>query len=340
MTGTAAVRQSDWLRSREFDLGFIGGTAALAVVAGAIVVARPELFGLVLVLDLWLLGYHHVISTFTRFLADRATLRHHIDLLTWWPIAIIGLVAALGFGIGPWTLVTIYLYWQWFHYLRQSWGVARAYERRSGVSLPESPALFTAMFHALPLWGILHRSHQSPDEFLGVRVWTVPVPAAVVWAAGVAAMALVALGVHTRYQAWRRDELPVAHTLLLISHLVVFLSGYILIDDIDAGWLTINIWHNAQYIAFVWHVNNRQASAAIRPGLVQRLSGNGRVLPYLLVCLTASTAAYAFLGLTLAAAATPVIAYQAINFHHYVVDGSIWKARRPVPPVVSSMGAS
>ena len=337
MTGTV-VRQQDWLRSRNFDIGFIGGSAALGLSAGLIVIIRPELFGLVLVLDLWLLGYHHVISTFTRFVVDRATIRNHMDLLTWWPIAIAALVAALGYGIGPWTLVTIYLYWQWFHYLRQSWGVGRAYERRSSVALPESPVLYAAMFHAVPLWGILHRSRQAPEQFLGVEVWTIPVPGPVVDAVGLAAVVLVGLTVHARFGAWRRGELPVAHTLMLVSHLTVFLCGYVVIDSIDTGWLTINVWHNVQYIAFVWHANNCGSASTNRRGLARHLGGTGRLAPYLLLCLAASTALYIALGLTLAAAATPVIVYQTINFHHYVVDGSIWKARRSVSPVAASFG--
>ncbi|MDH3678596.1 MAG: hypothetical protein OEV40_01475 [Acidimicrobiia bacterium] len=328
MTGTA-VGQPEWLRSRVFDVGFIGGTAAVALGSAFAVVARPELFGLVLALDLWLLGYHHVISTFTRFLADRSTARDHPDLLTWWPVAIAALVVGLGFGVGPWALVTIYLYWQWFHYVRQSWGIARAYERKSGAPRAEPAALFTVMFYSLPVWGILHRSHQDPDRFLRVDVWTIPVPGIVVEAAGAVAAILIATTLIIRYRAWRQGELPVVHTMMVLSHLVVFAFGYVIIDDIDAGWLAVNIWHNIQYIAFVWHVNNRQAAAAQRPGFVQRLSGNGRLVHYLVVSVVASTAIYVAIGLTLAAVVTPVIVYQAINFHHYVVDGKIWKSRRP-----------
>lgn len=327
MTGIV-VEHPQWLRGPRFDAGFIGGTAVVALGSALIVVSRPELFALVMVLDVWLLGYHHVISTFSRFLVDPATVRQHRDLLTWWPLGIAASVTAIGVGVGPWALATIYLYWQWFHYARQSWGIARAYERRAGGRLPESPMLFAAIFTSVPLWGILHRSHQSPDRFLLVDVWTVPVPGLVVDIAGAAALVLVAVGIGSRWRAWQRGQLPVAHSLMVVSHLVVFAFGYVVIDDIDTGWLAINIWHNTQYIAFVWHVNNRQA--ADDPGLLHRLSGDGRLVPYLAVSVAASTAIYAVLGLTLAAAVTPIIVYQAINFHHYVVDGRIWRHRRPV----------
>jgi hypothetical protein len=55
-----------WLRSRRFDAFFIGGIAFVALASGAIIAARPELFLMIFLADLWLLGYHHVVSTFTR----------------------------------------------------------------------------------------------------------------------------------------------------------------------------------------------------------------------------------------------------------------------------------
>ncbi len=331
MTGTV-VSESQLLRSPAFDGVFIAGTAALALSAGFLVVAEPALFGLVLLLDLWLLGYHHVISTFTRFVVDRATLREHRDLLTWGPVGIAAAVTVIGVGIGPWALVSIYLYWQWFHYVRQSWGIVRAYERKAAGPSPESSPLFTAIFYSVPVWGILHRSHQDPDQFLRVDVWMIPVPSFVVDLAGLVAAALVIVGLVSRGRAWMRGELPVAHTLMVLSHLCVFAIGYVAIADIDHGWLTINIWHNAQYVLFVWHINNRQAESAPKPGLAQRLCGTDRVGRYVAVSIVASTVVYGILGLTIAAAVTPVIVYQAINFHHYVTDSRIWKTRRPSAP--------
>ena len=55
-----------WLRDRPFDLTFIVGVAALAVSAGWAVVYWPAWFPMILIANLWLLGYHHVISTYTR----------------------------------------------------------------------------------------------------------------------------------------------------------------------------------------------------------------------------------------------------------------------------------
>ena len=34
--------------------------------------------------------------------------------------------------LGVWILPTVYLYWQWFNYTRQSYGVERIYRRKAG----------------------------------------------------------------------------------------------------------------------------------------------------------------------------------------------------------------
>ena len=64
-----------WLSGPRFDSHFIGTTAAIAILAGLIVAAQPGLFLPLLFLDLWLLGYHHVVSTYTRLCFDADSLR-------------------------------------------------------------------------------------------------------------------------------------------------------------------------------------------------------------------------------------------------------------------------
>jgi hypothetical protein len=54
-----------WLRSARFDLFFVVGIPAISLGTALIVIWRPSLFWPILFVDLWLLGYHHVISTYT-----------------------------------------------------------------------------------------------------------------------------------------------------------------------------------------------------------------------------------------------------------------------------------
>ncbi len=122
----------------------------------------------------------------------------------------------------------------------------------------------------------------------------------------------------------------------MASHLVVFSAGYLLIDDVDHGWLVINVWHNAQYIVFVWLYNNNRFRYGVEPGrrFLSTISQSRNWPFYLFTCLLISTIWYLGLDEVLRAlqshSALPLflVAYQTINFHHYLVDGLIWKVRR------------
>ena len=132
----------------------------------------------------------------------------------------------------------------------------------------------------------------------------------------------------------------------MCSHVTIFSVGYLLIDDITHGWLVLNVWHNAQYILTVWLFNNNRFRDGIHPKhrFLSYLSQQRNVMKYFAVCLIVSTIAYSLLGFTLSTLSTFIatslplfaVAYQAINFHHYVVDAVIWKVRRR--PVQQNFG--
>lgn len=325
-----------WLRNASFDSLFIGGVAAVALASTALVVWQPMLFALVVVADMWLLGFHHVVSTFTRLAFDTESFRTYRALVLWLPLIVLAVVLALVSLFGGWILPTVYLYWQWFHYTRQSYGIAQIYRRKAG-SLGDEPALLTkSIIYLLPLWGILHRSWEKPDSFLGMEVEVLPVPLVVVQAAAVVTLAAVGWWSWRLLVAARQRRLPVAYTLYMASHLVIFAFGYLVVDSLDFGWLTINIWHNAQYILLVWMYNNNRFKGGVDPQhrFLSAISQPRRVAIYFLVCLGISSLFYALLGGTLnllgfSVLTLSLIAYQTINFHHYIVDGIIWKVRKP-----------
>ena len=186
--------------------------------------------------------------------------------------------------------------------------------------------LNVAFFFLLPVWGILERSHQAPTSFLGTPIRMIAVPEVVVTVVAAASIVTLVAFAATRIAAWLRGELPLAHTAYLASHVALFAVGYLLIPGITSGWIAVNVWHNAQYLLFVWHFNNKRFADGVQPSapFLSTLSQDRNVAVYALVCLAIATVAYRtlpFLGPVL------VLSY-AINFHHYVVDALIWKVRR------------
>ena len=335
--------QAGWLRGVAFDSGFILGLASLAVAAGWTVVANPSLFPALFVLNAWLLGYHHVISTFTRLTFDKTSFRERRFLVTWLPLIVLTAVVVACLAFGGWVLTTVYLYWQWWHYTRQSYGISRIYQRKAGLN---NDLLNKLVIYALPVWGILHRSWQAPEKFLYTELRVVPVPFGLVAVAGAVTLGVIGWWVVQTIRDWFLGTVSLAHTLYLCSHLVIFGVGYLAFDNINHGWLVLTIWHNFQYILTVWMFNNNRFKGKVDPQhrFLSFLSQRNRVFTYMGVCLLLSTAIYGLLQYSLGwiavATATSLqlfaIAFQAINFHHYVVDAVIWKVRQK--PVRQNFG--
>lgn len=99
-----------WLYSRKFDLFFILGFLGIAMAIVALVIGHPALFIPILLADLWLLGYHHVISTYTRLCFDKESFRQHKSLIIGLlPAVAIGTLA-LAWGLGIWAVFSLYFY--------------------------------------------------------------------------------------------------------------------------------------------------------------------------------------------------------------------------------------
>ena len=169
-------------------------------------------------------------------------------------------------------------------------------------------------------------------------------PELVVDITGIAAIAALSWWVLLRLNAWRHGDVAPAHTLYMASHHVIFFIGYLLVEDVTHGWLVINIWHNAQYILFVWLQNNNRFRGGIDPAArsLSTLCQSDKILRYFATCLALSTLAYVAIKVSSVAigdVGVPLIIliYQTINFHHYIVDGVIWRSRKSkaVPPAVS-----
>jgi hypothetical protein len=318
-----------WLRNRAFDMSFLVGLPLLALGSGAVVLLEPRLLLPVLLADLWLLGYHHVISTFTRLCFDAASLeRYRFLIFALPPIVVAGCVGAVVATSSMWLLVSVYFYWQWFHYTRQSWGIAQSYRRKTGDAPPPS-AFDSVAFYAIPVAGVLLRSAQDPDQFLMLPIRMIPVPLPLAEAAAAAAFALVVVWWARALMEYRNGRLSAPTLMYLAAHHAIFAVAYVFIRDVTIGWLVVNIWHNGQYVLFVWMFNNRRFAAgpSAKARLLSWLSQNGRLWWYLAFCVALSTAIYGALAnvVPLVMAMPVFVLYQVINFHHYVVDAVIWR---------------
>ena len=335
----ASKTQPGWLRSPTFDLSFIVVIAAISIAAGVVGMAHPKVFQIVLLLDIWLLGYHHVVSTFTRLAFDKQSLREHRFLVFQLPVIILAATSWAVWVFGWWVLPTTYLYWQWFHYTRQSYGIERAYRRKADPESSINDYITTRALYLVPLFGIIYRSYQHQPKFLGSDVAYIPVNQTLVWITGGLALVGFAAWLAQVSYAISQRKLPVAHALYVLTHHIIFATGYFLIEDITTGWLVLNVWHNTQYILFVWLFNNNRFRKGVddKSRFLSTISQTKNAFAYFGICVLISTVAYFLLGQATdgmgKATAIPLtlLIFMVINFHHYVVDGIIWKKKRKKP---------
>jgi hypothetical protein len=340
MTATAlspsafAAPSSRWLRSCNFDYWFILSIPLIGCGAAMLALTNPALYPGLMLINIWLLGYHHVISTFTRIGFTREAVQKHRFLLTQLPWLVLAVTFALAYAAGAWLVVSIYFYWQWFHYTRQSYGISRVYLAKCGKTDARYGWVNTAAIYMVPVAGLLNRFGSGADTFLGMELFTVTLPGWVLPAAGTVAAALV-LAQLLLWRTWHKQgDLPGQYVTYVLSHHAVFFVAYLLIPHADTGWMAVNIWHNLQYISFVWHANNMAYQGKNDSGFMARLSQRDRVRHYFAFCIGLTLLFYGSIRLLGEAVqphtAIPValMIFMAINFHHYIVDGTIWKRKR------------
>jgi hypothetical protein len=336
-----AVREMGLLRNPQFDGFFVIGIPLIAIASGFLVTYDNDLFLPILAADLWILGYHHVISTYTRLAFDKQSFIEHRALILYLLPAVAIAVIALATLGGAWIVSTVYLYWQWWHYTRQSEGISKAYARKSSDKELGNPLILRAAFYAVPVTGILALSARSPAQFLYIPLRTLSVADIVVSAAMLVTVALLVMWLIEQVKAYRRGKLAVPYVVYVVSHFAIYYFAYIHFKEINYGWLTVNIWHNAQYILFVWLFNNRRfdGKTSDTQKFLSTISQTGKFWLYIATCLTISTLVYFLItsvlsdaissAFALTATMTSLIIYQTINFHHYIVDSLIWKLRKP-----------
>jgi hypothetical protein len=327
------------IKSETFDITLLIPPLATGFGAAAAVLANPALFTLVLVADLWLLGYHHVVATYTRLAFTKDTLRRNrflaVDLLLLMTVASL----ALAFTAGAWVIATAFLYLQWFHYMRQGYGLARMYFRATpeGQGAGSRDLVTDLVIYVVPVYGIAARSSTMGATFLDFPVKVMVLPQEVITVLGFAAAVAGLVWLLRSSISFTRGTLDTLYAGFVLSHVAIFLVAYIAIEDVNTGWLAINVWHNLQYVLVVWMMNQKKYAGGIDPAarFLSRISQPGRIAVYFLSCVAISTVVYVVLATFVAVLggglAITVGIYMGINFHHYIVDALIWKRRRVAP---------
>lgn len=125
-----------WLKDPAFDLTLIFGVTLLACAMGGAVAVQPALFLPLLLFHSWCFSFDHVVATFTKLAGTPDDRRRNRFLIWGLPPIMLAATFAVGQSTGIGILNTGYLWFQWFHTARQSWGVAQHYRRAGATGDP------------------------------------------------------------------------------------------------------------------------------------------------------------------------------------------------------------
>jgi hypothetical protein len=317
-----------WLISPRQDLLWLQGSAAAGVALLIYFVAFPKGPLTVLGLLVWgvLFDGTHVLGTYARtYLARDEASKSALPGPWSWALLLVGPAVALtGHAKFHWFLLGAYL-WAYWHLVRQHYGLLVLYRRKAKATDETEAKLETALLWVGCLYPYLRFSLTPAyaDSGLPVLAPAGLTPRVADLAFAVVLTALVGV-------LAPRVKLGPRHLLLAIViafHGVVFA----LLHELLAITATLTLFHNLQYHRIVWQYERGHGR--------QPLGGLKRYLAFG-VALGAAWYVPRVLGASLAGPGTLRDVLLGLGwgvaFHHYLVDGRIWKVRKQ-PAVAAAL---
>ncbi|MBS1962767.1 MAG: hypothetical protein JST04_11155 [Bdellovibrionales bacterium] len=253
------MEKSRWIRGPGFDLAFFIGpawfTAAAAIAVGVYARAReleiPSLgpygwLALVLLVDV-----AHVYSTLFRTYLDPKERAEHRGALLWIPIAAWA-VGALIHSVDPALFWRVLTYVAVFHFVRQQYGFLALYGAKdgSGVTPLDRAAVYAATLYPLVYW----HAH-LPRDF----VWFIAgdfatgLPPAVELLARIAALAIGAAWILEQFSVRRRiGRFSATKVLWIVGTALAWNVGIVVFNSDLLFTLTNVVAHGVPYLALVW----------------------------------------------------------------------------------------
>lgn len=320
--------------SRWLVPALVGAPLGLGLLFGGVASVWPEYFRALFLIDLLIFASPHLAATFTRLdLAGPHAKRDRFFAVWMLPVSAACVAGAVYF-VGDTFVSTLFFFWQAFHYARQGYGIARLLEARDGTHAMANSWCLVPLLYAVPAAGVLNRCAEGWTRYLGAPLWLPSAPQWMAWAGFAASAALFAAWVIETARRRLAGEAGTAAQAFALTHVSMFTFGYILAPHITRGWLGLSVWHSTQYLVLAWAMNLERFASGPDPGRpwISRISQPGRAWAYACTLLAGSILIVsARFGARVAAEAFGlpflVLLVRSINFHHYVVDGVIWRLR-------------
>jgi hypothetical protein len=324
---------SRWILSPGKDLALFLGVTLMTLLPWLAVerFGVPPYYVLVAVA---LVNGPHLISTWTRVYLPRS--ERFARPVYYWVVPALALafaIACYGTGEpGPTLARTVIFYWASWHFVAQSWGVLRIYQRKHEVPMPlvrlEKALIFLPAF-----FFVAHRVFTGPWQLFGAEIFHPRLPAWVPNGLGLACLVL-ALVYLIRFRPGAAGAAAYARPFYLGMNAIGFAVPYLFIHNGTAAFSAAALWHAAQYIAIVWYFNHRRWHAGVDPDAraLSWASQPGRGAAYVALLAVGAVGVYSCVfvasrfcwGFQRWALAV----WTGLTLGHYFLDGVIWKFRR------------
>jgi len=263
------VEQRHWLFSRRADFWLACGGASIALLAAVLVIrwhGDRELDALDFVLSEFHLG-----ATYDAVLRRRLWRHRQVDVLLI-PLLILLLTYALSMSGQAILLTSIAMYAAVWHRGRQSFGVARFYQRQVGGPVSRAHnVLFRGAIYLPMLAGALAYTHLAPTDYEGKPYFAMDGGGGITSLIGfAAAFWVIAYFVFALFQT-HNGRLSNAHQTrgwlvhpgeywVVLAHAIAFGSGYALGASNASFLLVLAVHHEVQYLYFTYAMARRTAT--------------------------------------------------------------------------------
>jgi len=341
-----------WLHGPASDL-LLGCGGLYAVYFLAALFAGPEIRAFapetLLPLGALLLGAPHYGATLLRVYARGQDRRQYHFFATWasLAVAIFFVVGVYNVTVGSW-LLTLYLSWIPWHYSGQNYGIASMFLGRRGVSITRPAKRFLQATFQLSWILVLLRIHteNAPASYAAIPLPSsdyaflplgIPaeIAAPLLILTAIAYLVAIAISVGLLHQAGRwRDIYP---TLCLMALQALWFSLPVLARATAMGTAFEPLGVRFQSYTFYWIAFGHFTQYLWVTVYYARSTGTDRrALPYLAKALLVGSAIWGIplalfapgaLGVRAFDAGLGALIASAVNVHHFILDGAIWKLR-------------
>jgi hypothetical protein len=273
-----------------------------------------SIFSIIFLIDIWLLSHPHALITFFK---TKTYLKFNKKMLITIFLITISCLSIVAYEKGSVGLYFIYFFWQWFHYFRQNYGIS--FSQLPKIS-PARSKFEYGMSHLMPLLAMLTLFSKGPLDFLGhyihffemdslnTTLHFLFILSGVVW-----------LSVNIPFLLKNKNVKE--YFISTGSSFLLYYFAYIYVDQFIYGWLGLTIYHNIQYLFFIFKDRD----------FIVEIFNKSRGVVFYFTITVVSMAFYGvvFLGtdlISLRFIPFALVTVFSLNIVHYIVDSFIWKS--------------